>query len=141
MPIRSRSAVAIVLSLLVLLLNFRDVQAMSPGQLQLLAGTTLLDLRTDKLFQDCGLPAGIADRAEVSQPRQTLHRDGVEMKLSAMDWEMIYSPRREPGHHENGWLNPGAGSVACLSGLARLVLHAKGDVGILTVKKRVDNKG
>lgn len=140
-PISSRYVVAAMMSLWGLFLSARDVQAMSLDQMKMLAGTTLLDLRIDAVFRRCGLPSAAADATELPQQRQAIHWGDVEMKLSPMKWEIIYSRHRETAIHENGWSNPSSGSVTCLSGLSALVLHAKGDVGFLSVKKRTDNKG
>jgi hypothetical protein len=129
------------MSLWGVLLNSGEVHAMSLDQMKTLAGSALLDLRLDAVLRRCGLPAAIADTADVSQPRQAIRWQGVQMKLSSMKWEVIYSRPRDVAMHENGWINPGSGSVACLSGLSGLVLHAKGDAGVLTVKKRADNQG
>jgi hypothetical protein len=63
------------------------------------------------------------------------------MKLSSMRWDLRYSRRRATADPAGGWVNPGSANVACLSGLTELVLQAKGDVGILSVAKRPDNKG
>lgn len=141
MPISSKYVLASVMSLWGILLNSGDVHAMSLNQMKMLAGTALLDLRIDAVFRRCGLPSAIADTADVSQQRQAIRWKDVQMKLSSMKWEVIYSRQRDIAIHENGWINPGSGSVTCLSGLSGLVLHAKGDVGILSVTKRADNQG
>ncbi|MBI5040643.1 MAG: hypothetical protein HZB57_05430, partial [Gammaproteobacteria bacterium] len=107
-----------------------------------LAGAALLDVRVDAVLNECGLPSVIADTADVSLHRQVVRWEGAEMELSPMQWEIVYSRQRDTADHSNGWVNPGAGNVTCLSSdVSSLALHAKGDAGILSVKKRADNKG
>jgi len=122
-------------------LSTRDAHAMSFDQMKMLAGTALLELRVDAVLRDCGLPSAVADTAELPQQRQAIRWKDIQMKLSSMKWEIIYSRQRDVVVHETGWINPNSGSVACLTGLSGLVLHAKGDAGILSVTKRADNKG
>jgi hypothetical protein len=119
----------------------RDGQAMSPEQVKSLAGAALLDLRVDALLRRCGLPSAIVDTADASQPRQTIRWEEAEMKLSPMEWAIHYSQRRAATDSRIGWRNTHPGSGACLPELSGLVLHAKGAVGFLTVKKRADDKG
>jgi|GEM_PF-3455896 len=140
-PISPRRAAAAVLFLGGIILNTGAVQAMSLEQMQRLAGTALLEWRADKVFQRCGLPAAITDTAELSQPRQTVRWKAVEMRLSPLEWKLIYTAQRDSAVHENGWINPHPASRACLAGLSELVLHAKGEAGILTVTKRADHQG
>ncbi|MBI5460845.1 MAG: hypothetical protein HY941_01505 [Gammaproteobacteria bacterium] len=145
-PARSKHIPVSVVSLLGLslwglFLVPHDAHAMSFDQMKMLAGTALLDARVDAVLRDCGLPSVIADMAEVSRQRQTMRWKDVEMKLSSMQWDMVYSRQREAASHGTGWINPGLGSRACLSGLSGLVVHTKGEAGILSVKKRADNQG
>jgi len=56
-------------------------------------------------------------------------------------WEIACSPRREAAGRGNGWINPGNGSLACLPELSGFILQARGDAGILSVRKRAYNKG
>ena len=58
-----------------------------------------------------------------------------------MRWEMVYSIQHHATYRGSAWINAGFVSATCLSGLSGLVIHAKGDVGILSVSKRADNKG
>jgi len=141
MPISLKYVLVSVMSLCGVFLNAGEAQAMSLSQMKTLAGIPLLDLRIDAVLNRCGLPSAIVDTAEVSQPRQAIRWKQVPMKLSSMQWEIIYSRRREAGNHENGWINPHPPSRACLAGLSGLVLHAKGNVGFLSVTKRPDNQG
>lgn len=141
MWISSKYVLAPVMLLWGIALNSGEVHAMSLEQLKTLAGTALLELRVDAVLNRCGLPAAIVDTADVSQQRQAIRWKDVQMNLSSLKWDVIYSRRREAARHDNGWVNPGAGSAVCLSGLSGLVLHAKGDVGFLTVRKRADNQG
>ena len=122
-------------------LCIQDVHAMTLEQLKALEGTALLEMRVNELFQHCGLPSIIADTADVSQHQQLVQWEDVEMKLSSMAWEITYSRKQNLANHKEGWTNPGNGSVACLTNLSDLVVHAKGDVGFLAVKKRADNNG
>lgn len=129
------------MSLWGLLLNSRDVQAMSLEQMKMLAGTSLLDVRVDALFRRCGLPAAIVDSATDPRHRQILRWKHAQMKLSPLKWDVIYSRQREVATRDNAWINPAAGGVACLAGLSGLVLQARGAAGILSVTKRADNQG
>ena len=140
-PINSRYVLAFVISLCGIFLTSHNAHAMSFDQMKTLAGTALLDLRVDAVLKDCGLPSVIVDTAGVSPQRPTLRWGNVKMKLSSMNWELIYSRQREVANPGSGWINPGFGNATCLSGLSGLVVQAKGDVGFLSVKKREDNKG
>ena len=123
------------------LLNIRTASAMTPEQLQALAGSALLEMRADALLHQCGLPADIADTGTAAQQTQALRWEGVDMRLSAQDWEITYTRSRAAPRRSHGWRNPAAGGDSCLSGLASLALHAKGGVGILSVKPRADKQG
>lgn len=140
-PTSPKCVLASVMSLLGVFLISQHAQAMRFDQMKALAGTALLDLRVDAVLSDCGLPSVIADAAEGSPQRQTLRWGEVEMKLSPMKWELVYSRRRGAAHPGNGWINPASASAACLSDLSGLALHARGDAGFLTVRKRADNQG
>ena len=141
MPIGKKFVLACVMSLCGVFLIAHHAHAMSFEQMKLLAGTPLLDLRVDAVLRDCGLPSVISDAAEGSPQRQAVRWGDIEMKLSPMKWEMVYSRQREADHPGNGWVNPDSASVTCLSDLSGLILQAKGDAGFLTVRKREDNKG
>jgi hypothetical protein len=142
MPISSRTVLASLMSLFGICLMPHPAQAMGFGQMETLAGTALLDARADAVLNDCGLPAAIADTADRKAPRQTIRWADTDMKLSSMNWDLLYTRQQKASNHGNGWINPGSGSVKCLpSDLSGLVLHAKGDAGILTVRKRADNNG
>jgi hypothetical protein len=138
---RSKYTPAFVPALLGLFLNSGAVHAMSLDQMKTLAGTSLLDLRVDAVFQRCGLPSAIADTANIPQRGQAIHWKDVQMKLSSKKWEVIYSRQSDVAIHNNGWINPGSVDVTCLPDLSELLLNARGDAGILAVSKRTDNKG
>ena len=142
MPVSSKHVLVSVLSLWGIFLISHDAHAMSYDQMKMLAGAALLDLRVDAVLRDCGLPSAIADTTtDVSPPRQTIRWADIEMKLSPMKWEITYSRQRDAVPHGKGWINPDSGSVTCVSGLSELVLHAEGNAGFLSVKKREDNTG
>jgi hypothetical protein len=141
MPMQAKHAPVVVSVLLGVFLNSADVHAMSLDQMQALAGTALLDLRIDAVIQRCGLPSAIADSADTLQQRQAIRWNDVPMTLSSKKWEVIYSRQPDVAVHNIGWIHPGAGDVTCLTDLSELILDAKGDAGILAVKKRADNKG
>jgi hypothetical protein len=141
MPMRSKYTLAFVSALLGVFVNLGDVHAMSLDQMKMLAGTSLLDLRIDAVFQRCGLPSAIADTAHIPQQGQAIHWKDVQMKLSSKKWEVVYSRRSDVVIHNNGWINPGSGDLTCLTDLSELFLNARGDAGILAVQKRTDNKG
>ena len=123
------------------LLPSSEVDAMDTGQMQALAGTELLGLRADAVFRRCGLPAVVADAPDGTQKKRAVRWGKAAMRLSAADWELQYGHERPHEPRPKGWTNPAPGSSACLPGLSELVLHAKGNAGILSVKKRADNKG
>lgn len=134
-------ALVSVISLGGVFLMAHDAHAMSFDQMKTLAGTRLLDLRVDAVLSDCGLPSEIADAPKYSPKRQAIRWKDVEMKLSPMEWEMVYSHQRTVASHRSGWINPASGSVTCLSDMSGLVLYTQGNAGFLTVKKRQDNSG
>ena len=122
-------------------LHSRAVEAMSLAQMQTLAGTRLLGLRVDALLRRCGLPATIVLAANAPHARRALHWAGATMRLSSADWDLAYGDRSRAAPHEPAWTNPARGRGACLSPLSKLVLHAKGHSGILSVRKRADDRG
>jgi len=140
-PSRQGSKCILATLLLGVLLAGREAHAMSPEQMKALAGAGLLDVRVDALFRQCGLPSTIVDSATRAQPPMAIRWGDIEMQLSPMDWEMVYSRRRAAPNPKGGWNNPGSGSGACLSGLSGLTLHARGQAGILSVTKRADGNG
>lgn len=118
-----------------------DVNAMSIQQMKTLNGTSLLGLRVDAVLRNCGLPSVILDPAGISHAKQKVRWGAVEMTLSPLEWEVIYTRQRDIAVRESGWINPHPAGRACLADLSQLILHAKGNVGFLSVKKRADNKG
>ena len=131
----------IVFSLWGIFLAPPEAQAMTLEEMKRLPGANLLDLRVDALFQQCGLPSGIADSAGTAQSRQTISWEDATMQLSAQPWEIQYARLRDTSTDKISWHNPKTASDACMAGLASLLLNAKGEVGILSVKKRADNNG
>ena len=140
-PISPKYALAWMMSLSGLFLGAHSVYAMRPDQMNMLAGTALLDLRVDAALKICGLPSVIRDAADTPPLRNTIQWGDVGMKLSSMKWELVYSRQQDTVDHENGWINPDSGSVTCLPDLSGLVLYAKGNAGFLSVKKKHDSMG
>lgn len=117
------------------------IAAMTLGQMRLLAGAAQLELTLDQLFRSCGLPAAIVDHGPADGAKQRTNWQGVDMRLSAMDWDAVYGIRqRKPGKTE-GWVNRGKVDERCISGLSELLFHAKGRVGVLTVTKKARGFG
>ena len=110
-------------------------------QMKSLAGASLLDLRVDALFEQCGLPAAIMDTKAAAHERQALHWDQARMELSPKNWEIHYSRTAPAADSRETWRNPAPPNAACLAELASLVLDAKGEAGILSMTKRDDNQG
>lgn len=136
-----RSLLVAAFSLCGMFAGLQSGHAMDPDQLRSLDGAALLDLRVDALFRKCGLPAAIVDMPDAQRGRQALRWDEVAMSLSRAKWEVRYS--RNPAQEEfaSGWRNPGKASVACLGALASLRIEAKGEAGVLSVRKREDGNG
>jgi len=116
-------------------------QAMDLARMRSLAGASLLDLRVDALFKQCGLPSVIVDTADDPKERKTLHWNRVDMTLSSKNWEIHYSRKEPAAGSAIGWRNPTTPEATCLANLAILVLDTKGESGILSVKKRDDDQG
>lgn len=115
--------------------------AMDLPQMKSLAGASLLDLRVDAVFEQCGLPSAMGDTADDSHERQMLHWKQAEMRLSPKNWTIHYSRRPPAVSASAGWRNTTSPKATCLSGLSSLVLDARGEAGILSVRKRDDNRG
>jgi hypothetical protein len=137
----TRCILAVVISLSGTVVCTQDVQAMGLEQFRKLAGARLLDTRIDTVFRQCGLPAMIVDTGDVTQQGRMVRWGKTRMRLTPMKWEIRYARQPDPGTIQNSWINPNATSHSCLPGLSQLILHAKGGVGDLSVKKRPDNKG
>ena len=72
---------------------------------------------------------------------RSVSRRTVTMRLSDMDWEIVYgaAPRNTGG--SAGWSNPHPPGANCLSDVAWLVFRAKGGVGVLTARKNPEGFG
>lgn len=112
---------------------------MTIGQMQSLGGSSHLHSTAKRVLGRCGLPVAITEEAGPADKRSVSWR-GVAMRLSAMDWRIAYGPAPQ-GAGRAGWINPKPTSRDCLSGLAWLVLHAKGRVGAVTVAEKPDGSG
>lgn len=123
------------------LAHFCHVHAMSIERMMALDGASLLELRVDAVFHKCGLPSEILDPAGMRRAKQKVRWGAVEMTLSPLEWDLIYTRQRDITARESGWINPRPAGRACLANLSQLIVHAKGNVGFLSVKKRADNKG
>lgn len=123
-----------------MLLCPHSAMAMTIKQMRVLAGTGLLDLRVGTALHDCGLPSAILDSKAVSPGAHEIHWQDVKMQLSPGDWKMIYRRWQDVALHGSGWINQESGSVACLGNLSELIVHAKDNVGYLSVKKKADNQ-
>lgn len=141
MSVRYRLALIAAMALWAVLLPAHDAEAMDAAQMKALTGTGLLGLRADAVFRRCGLPSAVVDAGNGAQQKRALRWGKVSMRLSAGDWDLRYGHRRQQVPAAAGWTNPAAGGDACRSRLTELVLHAKGNSGILSVKKRADNQG
>jgi len=112
---------------------------MTLEQMKSLNGAAQLEITVDNLLHRCGLPAAIVDHGPADGAKQRLNWRGADMSLSALDWDIAYGTRqRQPG---KGWVNGGQLDHRCTSGLAQLLLHAKGHVGVLSVAKKAQGFG
>ena len=127
--------------LLCALLAMSGSHAMEVEQMKSLAGASLLDLRVDALFEQCGLPSTIVDALDAPKERNLLHWKQQEMKLSPRMWTIHYSHEGLTASANAAWRNSQRPDATCLAGIASLVLDAKGESGILSVRKRVDDEG
>lgn len=115
--------------------------AMKLEQMKVLKGAAQLEMTVDALIAQCGLPVAIVDQGAMGGAKQSLSWQGVGMRLSAQDWEVVYGAA--PGKPEGilGWANRGKSGQSCISGLSQLQLTAKGHVGVLSVKKKPNDIG
>jgi hypothetical protein len=117
------------------------IAAMTLDQMKSLKGAAQLEITVDHLFRSCGLPAAIVDHGPADGAKQRINWHGVDMRLSAMEWDAVYGmQQRKPGNAE-GWVNEGKFDDRCISGLSQLLLHAKGHVGVLIVTKKAQGFG
>lgn len=115
--------------------------AMTPEQMTSLKGAAQLELSVDKLLRRCGLPAAILDSAAATVTKQRIQWQGVDMRLSALDWDIVYATRQPKPVKPPAWVNPGEIDDRCSAGLVKLQFTAKGHVGVLTVTKKPDGFG
>lgn len=114
---------------------------MTLDQMKSLKGSARLEVTADRLFRGCGLPAAIVDHGQVDGDRQSIRWNDAAMRLSAMDWDVVYGvPQPKPGKSA-GWVNDRILDARCLNDLSQLVLHAKGHVGVVTVTKKAQGFG
>ncbi len=117
------------------------IAAMTPEQMKSLKGAAQLEITVDQLFRRCGLAEAIVNHGSAVNAKQGINWRGVAMRLSATDWDAVYGTgQRKPGTAE-GWFNQGKADVRCTSGLTRLLFHANGNVGFVTVTKKTQGFG
>jgi len=115
--------------------------AMRLDQMKLLKGSAQLELTIDSLLSSCGLPAAIVDQGPPSGPRQSIKWRNVGMRLSALDWTVLYGESTRTSRASAGWTNDAESSYRCAGGLSRLSFASKGHVGILSVTKKPHDFG
>ncbi len=115
--------------------------AMTPDQMTALKGAAQLETTVDELFRNCGLPAAVVDHGQTDSAKQAIYWQGVEMRLSSMDWDAAYRERPREHVETGGWVNTGKIDSRCTSGLSGLLFHSKGDVGVLTLTKKAQGFG
>lgn len=118
--------------------------AMTLGQMKSLKGAAQLEITVDKLFRGCGLPAAIVDHGPadgVDGAKQRINWHGVDMRLTAMDWDVVYGTQQRSLGKTERRVNRGQFDHRCTSGLSQLLFHAKGHVGVLTVTKKAQGFG
>jgi len=115
--------------------------AMTTEQMASLAGASLLNSRVDALIRRCGLPSVIVDTADAAQPREKLSVENAQMTLSRKDWVIHYASHGSGAGSGAAWRNSVPASTVCMSPLARLELRARGEAGVMSVKKRDDTQG
>lgn len=118
--------------------------AMTLDQMKALKGAAKLEITLDKLLSSCGLPTAIVDHGSANGAhgaKQRINWQGVDMRLSALDWEIVYGARQPKLGNIEGWVNGGKFDKRCTSGLSQLLFIAKGHVGILTVTKKAQGFG
>jgi hypothetical protein len=117
------------------------IAAMTLDQMKSLKGASRLEITVDQLFQDCGLAAAIVDHGLANGTKLPINWRGTTMRLSAMDWDAVYGKRRSEPGTAWGWVNRSKIDTRCTSGLSQLLLHTKGQVGVLTVTKKTQGLG
>ena len=110
---------------------------MTLAQMNSLGGAAQLETTVDQLFRNCGLPAAMIDHGPADGAKQRIQWRGATMSLSAMDWSAVYGmPQRGAG-----WVNEAKPEKRCTSGLSRMLFHTKGNVGVLSMKKKPQGIG
>jgi hypothetical protein len=116
-------------------------QGATPEQMQSLQGARFLDARLNEVFRACGLPAVIVDHGRSVSAAKDVAWKGARMRLTQGDWDSVYARGKLAPSPAIGWVNPAAAGPACRGDLAQLVLHAKGGVGFLSVKRKPRGEG
>jgi hypothetical protein len=137
----ANSAVLATLAIVCLAPCHLSAVAMTIGQAKSLGGFSTSDFTADRLFEQCGLPGAIIDRAGPRDAKQSVVWLGVTMRLSALDWELAYGAAGSGSSVKPAWANPRPMTTGCLSGIAWLVFRAKGGVGVLSVREKPDGSG
>jgi hypothetical protein len=117
------------------------IAAMTLDQMKSLKGASRLEITVDQLFQDCGLATAIMDHGPADGAKLPINWRGATMRLSGMDWDVLYGKRQPQPGTDGGWVNRGKTDTRCTSGLSRLLIHTKGQVGVLTVTKKTQGLG
>ncbi len=115
--------------------------AMTLAQMNSLGGAAQLDLTLEQLFLSCGLPAAIRDYGPAGGAKQQIQWREVAMRLSALDWDVVYAAAQPKPEKSMGWINAGKSEMRCAAGMSQLQLHAKGHVGVLSVTKKPNDIG
>lgn len=130
-----------ILAFIIFCLPVNANASMTLNQMKLLKGAAQLDITVDQLFRSCGLPAIIVDYVSVDVVRQSLDWRGVNMHLSAMDWDVVYGVGQSKQNNTKGWSNSRKSKSRCISETSQLLFHTKGHVGVLTVTKKAQGLG
>lgn len=117
------------------------VAAMTLKQMKSLKGAAQLEITVDQVFRSCGLAVAIVDHGSADAAKQPINWRGAAMRLSEMNWDAVYGSRQRKPEIAEGWVNRGKADMRCTSGLTRLLFHAKGDVGVVTVTKKTQGFG
>lgn len=110
--------------------------AMELEQMREIEGIRMMDARMSEVLDAYALPARIQSLGSTADRAVSAVWRGTVMKLPAGDWEVVYERSgNSSGRRALAWHNSRSVMPPHLGNIKRLVLKAKGNMGILTVRR------
>jgi hypothetical protein len=129
------------ISVIILLISFAPLRAMTYVQMKELKGADLIASRVDIVLMEYGLPAAIVDYGlATTKTRRDVALGPYRLSLTDDEWTLFYSGEKGTRKDQTYWVNPKPSMPDRLSGLKSLILRTYGNAGIMVEKNRTTNR-